>query len=216
MSEPIRVLIADDHDPTRDEVAFALEHDGTYTVCASERDAASAVTAAVRERPEVCLLDIRMPGNGIAAAWEIHARLPNAKIVMLTVSASDADLFSALRAGASGYLLKDMDPKRLPRALDSVIAGEVAIPRALVGRVVEEFRDRHARRRSIVDAGNEAQLTSREWQVLDLLRQELSTGQIAELLVLSPVTVRTHVNAILRKLHVGSRAELLREFGGER
>jgi DNA-binding NarL/FixJ family response regulator len=131
---------------------------------------------------------------------------------MLTVSQDDRDLFSSLRAGASGYLLKDIHPRSLPRALQSVLRGEFALPRSLVGRVVEEFRDRNSRRREILAEGPERELTSREWQVLDLLRQELSTSQIARKLVLSPVTVRTHVAAILRKLQVESREELLRLF----
>jgi DNA-binding NarL/FixJ family response regulator len=131
---------------------------------------------------------------------------------MLTVSRDDRDLFAAIRAGAVGYLLKDMDPRRLPRALESVLEGEVAIPRELVGQVVEEFRDRNSRRRELVSDGPQAKLTSREWEVLELLRQELSTLQIARRLVLSPVTVRTHVNAILRKLELRDREELVRQF----
>ena len=209
----IRVLIADDHAPTRADVREALEHDDEIEVCAEAVDAPGAVARALRERPDVCLLDIHMPGGGVAAAWEIHARLPSSKVVMLTVSHEDADLFAALRAGALGYLLKEMDPRSLPRALRSVLAGEVAIPRELVGQVVEGYRDPTARRRQVLADGAAGQLTSREWQVLDLLREELSTAQIARRLVLSPITVRTHVNAILRKLDVSNREELRRLFG---
>jgi DNA-binding NarL/FixJ family response regulator len=212
----IRVLIADDHRPTREDVRFALEQDERFEVCAEAADAASAIEAAVRERPDVCLLDVNMPGWGVSAAWEIHARLPHTRVVMLTVSREDRDLFAALRAGAAGYLLKDIDPRRLPRALESVLEGEIAIPRGLVGQVVEEFRDRNARRRKVLADGPEHKLTSREWEVLELLRQELTTSQIARRLVLSPVTVRTHVNAILKKLQIRDRAELVRQFRSER
>jgi DNA-binding NarL/FixJ family response regulator len=212
----IRVLLADDHRPTREDVRFALEQDERFEVCAEAADAPGAVEAAIRERPDVCLLDVNMPGWGVAAAWEIHARLPQAHVLMLTVSRDDRDLFAALRAGAAGYLLKNMDPRRLPRALDSVLAGEVAIPRELVGHVVEEFRDRSARRRDLVAAGPESKLTSREWEVLDLLRQELTTSQIARRLVLSPITVRTHVNAILKKLQIRDREDLVRQYRGQR
>jgi DNA-binding NarL/FixJ family response regulator len=212
----VRVLIADDHRSTREDVRFALEQDPRFEVCAEAADAPGAIEAAVRERPDVCLLDVNMPGWGVSAAWEIHARLPQARVVMLTVSRDDRDLFAALRAGAAGYLLKDMDPRRLPRALESVMEGEVAIPRGLVGQVVEEFRDRSARRREVVADGPERRLTSREWEVLELMRQELTTAQIARRLVLSPVTVRTHVNAILKKLEIGDREELVRQFHGER
>ena len=212
MRERIRVLIADDHEPTREDVRFALEQDERFEVCAEAADAPGAIEAAVRERPDLCLLDINMPGNGVAATWEIHARLPGTKIVMLTVSRDDRDLFGSLRAGASGYLLKDVDPRKLARPLISVLEGEVSLPRTLVSRVIEEFRDHGARRRQAMATGGEARLTSREWQVLDLLRQELTTAQIARRLVLSPVTVRTHVNAIMRKLRVNSREELTRQF----
>ena len=120
---PVRVLIADDHAPTRSDVREALEESGRFTVCAEAPDAAAAVEAAVRERPEVCVLDVRMPGGGVAAVWEIAARLPETKIVMLTVSADDGDLFAALRAGADGYLLKATDLGPLPEALEDVLAG---------------------------------------------------------------------------------------------
>jgi DNA-binding NarL/FixJ family response regulator len=208
----VRVLIADDHAPTREDVRAALEDDPEFEVCAEAADAPGAVAGALRERPDVCLLDVHMPGRGVAAAWEIHARLPRTKVVMLTISRADVDLFAALQAGALGYLLKDMDPRSLPRALLSVLSGEVAIPRELVSQVVERFRDPAARRREAFAEGSAQQLTSREWQVLELLRQDLSTAQIARRLVLSPVTVRTHVNAILRKLQLRDREELRRHF----
>jgi DNA-binding NarL/FixJ family response regulator len=203
--------VADDHAPTRDDVRLALEADSRFSVCAEAADAPTAVEAATRERPDLCLLDIRMAGGGgVAAAWEISARLPETKVVMLTVSDDDRDLFAALRAGASGYLLKDMDPAQLPHALASVIHGEAALASSLLARVIAEFRDRSARRRTPLAHTLDARLTSREWQVLELLRRGLSTSDIARRLVLSPVTVRTHVNSILRKLRVRDRQELLR------
>ena len=211
-----RILLADDHAPTREDIRYALERENQFEVVAEAADAPGAIDQALRERPDLVLLDIRMPGGGVSAAWEIHSRLPRARIVMLTASDEDADLFGALRAGAVGYLLKDIDPRTLPAELDAALAGETVLSRRLIGRVVEEFRDRSARRRSTELEGREAQLTSREWQVLDMLRQGLNPPQIAERLVLSPVTVRTHVQSILRKLEYSSREELLREFGGER
>ncbi len=150
----LRVLIADDHPPTRDDVRRALEGDQRFRVCAAAADAAEAVQLAVREQPDVCLLDVRMPGSGLAAAWEISGRLPRAKIVMLTVSEEDADLFAGLRAGAAGYLLKSMSLARLPDALAGVCAGEAAMPRALVARVLESFRGREPRWRQLVASGS--------------------------------------------------------------
>ena len=207
-----RVLIADDHAPTRGDIREVLEEDGRFEVCAEVPNAPAAIEAALRERPDLCILDINMPGRGVAAAWEIAARLPATKIVMLTVSEEDGDLFAALRAGAAGYLLKGIDPERLPHALQDVVDGQSALPRHLVGRLMSEFRDRGPRRRSIVGGEHEPQLTSREWQVLELLRQDLSTADIARRLVLSQATVRTHVAAILRKLDVPDRASAVRLF----
>ena len=201
MSAPARVLVADDHAPTREDVRAAVEADPRFTVVAVASDAADAIQAALRERPDVALLDMRMPGSGAAAAWEITARLPATRAVMLTVSRSDEDLFAALRAGASGYLLKDMPFDTLGDQLE----GQVAMPPELVARLVEEFRDSAPRRRALVGQGAGAQLTSREWQVLDFLRQGLATNEIARRLFVSPATVRSHVAAVLRKLRVPDR-----------
>jgi DNA-binding NarL/FixJ family response regulator len=212
-SSPLRVLIADDHEPTRADVRDVLSEDDRFDVCAVAADAAQAVRAAVRERPGVCLLDVRMPGNGVAAAWEIAARLPQAKIVMLTVSEEDADLFAALRAGAHGYLLKTMNFKRLPDALAGVCSGEAAIQRTLVARVLDRFRGREPRWRGVVGSGTAGpRMTSREWEVLDLLAQRRSTAEIAEELVLSASAVRVHISSIVRKLEVADRAAAVALF----
>lgn len=208
----LRVLVADDHAPTRADIRLALEEED-FAVCAEARDAPSAVEAALRKRPDICVLDIRMPGNGVAAAWEITSRLPETKVVMLTVSRHDDDLFASLRAGASGYLLKDLQPRELPAALRRVRDGEVALTPALLLRVVEEFRDRTARRRQLLFRRQPGEdLTSREWQVLELLRRGLSTAEIAERLTLTQATVRSHVASILRKLRVPDRGALLELF----
>lgn len=204
------VLLADDHPPTRAGVRSALEASG-FDVCTDVPDAASAVDEAVALRPDVALLDVHMPGSGIWAAREISARLPDTAVVMLTISRNDDDLFDALRAGASGYLLKDMDPARLGAALEGVLAGEAALPRSLTARVIEEFRGRGKRRLPFTGERGAA-LTSREWEVLDLMRDGLSTAEIAERLFVSRVTVRRHVSGILRKLQVGSRDEALKQL----
>ena len=123
MSAPITVLLADDHARTRALVRTALERTGDFHVCVEAADAAGAVEGAKRERPDVCLLDINMPGNGIAAATQISGALPDTAVVMLTVSRQDEDLFDALRAGASGYLLKGLDEATIGDALQRVLAG---------------------------------------------------------------------------------------------
>lgn len=197
-------MLADDHPPTRAGVRAALEQSG-FAVVAEVSDAAGAIEAASEHTPDVCLLDINMPGNGISAAASITHRNPDVAVVMLTVSRDDSDLFDALRAGALGYLLKDTDPDRLPFALKGVLEGEAALPRALVARVVDEFRDRGRRRRLPLARQKGVELTSREWEVLELLREDLSTGEIAERLFISQVTVRSHISAVLKKLRVTDR-----------
>jgi DNA-binding NarL/FixJ family response regulator len=210
---PLRVLIADDHEATRDDVRRALEGDEAFHVCAVAADAAQAVQAAVCERPDVCVLDVRMPGGGVAAAWEIAARLPDAKIVMLTVSDDDADLFGALRAGADGYLLKTMNLRRLRDALIGVCGGEAAIQRTLVARLLDRFHGQEPRWRQVIggQAGGR-RLTSREWQVLELLAQRRSTAEIAGELVLSASAVRVHIASIVHKLEVADRAAVVELF----
>jgi DNA-binding NarL/FixJ family response regulator len=216
-AQQLRVLIADDHAPTRDDVRRALEGDEAFVICAVVTDAAQAVQAAVRERPDVCLLDIRMPGSGVAAAWEISARLPHVKIVMLTVSDDDTDLFAALRAGADGYLLKTMNLKRLPDALAGVCSGEAAMQRTLVARVLDRFHGQEPRwRHSIVGPPVGRRLTSREWQVLELLAQERSTAEIAQRLGISASATRVHIASIVHKLDATNRfgaIELFRQSG---
>jgi DNA-binding NarL/FixJ family response regulator len=195
----------------RASVRQALEAHG-FVVCVEVANAADSVAAAERERPDVCVLDVQMPGGGIAAAAEIAARFPEIAVVMLTVSDSDDHLFAALRAGAQGYLLKDMDPDRLPLALEGVLAGEAALPRALVARVLDEFRARRRRRR-LLPGGRGATLTDREWETLELLAAGLSTAETAERLLVAPVTVRRHAGSIVKKLDVPDRRSLLRLFG---
>jgi len=205
----IRVLIADDHAPTRADLREAIEHDDRFVVVAEAADAPGAVEAALREQPDICLLDIRMPGSGIAVTREVATRLPGTKVVMITVSIEDDDLLNALRAGAVGYLLKDSSLERLPEALLDVLNGGAVIPPRLAARLIAEFRDHGPRRRAIVtESGYD--LTSREWEVFGLLRQGLSTSEIASRLFVSRATVRSHVAALVKKLNVPNREALLR------
>jgi DNA-binding NarL/FixJ family response regulator len=201
-----RVLVADDHAPTREDVRRALERDGEFDICAEAADASEAVQAAVRERPDICLLDVRMPGSGVGAAWEIKSRLPDTKIVMFTVSDADADLFAALRAGADGYLLKSIKLDRLGQELAATLDGEATIHRTLVPRILERFRIHEPRRRQLVPSDELAsRLTSREWEVLEVLSQGRSTAEIARELFISKSAVRVHIAAIVRKLDVEDR-----------
>ena len=207
-SAKISVVLADDHAAVRAGIRLALAGEG-FNVVAEAADGPSAVDAALREQPDIALLDVNMPGGGIKAAEEIAAALPRTTVVMLTVSRNDDDLFAALRAGAAGYLLKDTDPGRLPFALRGVLEGEAALPRGLVARLIDEFRTRGKRRRLPLMRQRGVELTEREWEVLEFLHDGLTTAEIAERLSISPVTVRRHVSEILKKLRVTSREEAI-------
>jgi DNA-binding NarL/FixJ family response regulator len=210
----VRVLIADDHPSTRAGVRESLER-ADFTVIGEADDAAKAVSLAIEHEPDICLLDVHMPGSGITAAQQITAQLPRTAVVMLTISNEDEDLFGAIRAGASGYLLKDMDPDRLALALKGIVSGEAAVPRSLVARLVEEFRGSGKRRLSLPD-DRTVEFTEREWEVLVRLRDGLSTADMADQLFLSPVTVRRHLSSAFKKMRVSDRQAALEVLNSSR
>ena len=213
MTQPTRVVLADDHAHMRARVREALQAGG-FVVCAEAPGAPQAIELALEHRPDVVLLDIHMPGNGIRAAKEISEQLPEAAVVMLTQSRDDADLFDALRAGASGYLLKDMDTARLPDALRGVLAGEAAIPRTLVAQILDTFRTPKVRRFGRKNKAAQL-LTAREWEVMELLSEGLSTEDVAGRMFISPTTVRVHLSSVLRKLRVKDRNTALEMLRGD-
>jgi DNA-binding NarL/FixJ family response regulator len=161
------------------------------------------------ERPDICLLDVDLPGGGIRAASELETQLPGAAVVMLGTSCADGDLLDAVRAGAVGYLVLNSSFARLPQVLRGVLAGEAAVPRTLVLRLVNELHTQGRRRRLTV-GGRCVELTCREWEVLTMMHEGLSTVDTAQRLFVSPVTVRRHVSAVVRKLGVQDREAALR------
>lgn len=208
MSEAPSVVIADDHPVIRLGVRMALVRGG-FRVLAEAADGPHAVDAVVAQRPDVCLLDIYMPGGGIEAAERIAEAAPATKIVMLTVSTSTDDVLAALRAGAIGYLPKDTIPDRLPAALCGVLRGEAALPRRMVGSVVSQLRDlTETVVRPLRVEGVE--LTARESEILRMLRAGRSTLEISDILSLSPITVRRHISAAVAKLGVADRHAAVR------
>jgi two-component system, NarL family, nitrate/nitrite response regulator NarL len=199
-----RVLIADEDLPKRIGVRLALEEDG-FVISAEEDTSEGAVAAALRDAPDLCLLDMHVPGGGIEAAAAIHSRLPQTHVVVLTAAANDEHLFAALEAGASGYLLKT-NTAGLGAALRGVLHGEAALPRVLTARLIREFRARARRSETALIRRGKNELTEREWEVLDCLAERLSTRRIADRLFISQTTVRRHVGSILAKLEVPDRA----------
>lgn len=214
-SPPARVLIADDHAPTRAGVRQALESGG-FDVCGEAADGERALELALEQRPDVCLLDISMPGGGgIKAAAAISEQLPGTAIVMLTAFAGDDELFDSLKAGAAGYLLKETDPNRLPFALRGILEGEAAVPRRLVARLIDEFRSQGRRRRMPIGGKRGPELTARQWEVLELMGEGYTTSEIGRRLEVSPTTVRRHVSDILEKLGVADRREAIALFADD-
>lgn len=208
----LRVVIADDHARIRGRVRAALEESGCE-VCGEAATADDAVLLVKEHAPDVALLDIHMPGNGIAAARAVSEVAPETAVVMLTQSAAEEDLFDALRAGAVGYLLKDTDPGQLADVLRGVIDGEPAMSPRLVVRILDEFRAPR-RRRFARRSDAASRLSTREFEVMELLGEGLSTEEVARRLFLSPTTVRVHVSAVLRKLRVKDRESAIRLLRG--
>jgi DNA-binding NarL/FixJ family response regulator len=206
----LTILIADPEVLTRAGVRRVLEAAG-FEVVAETGDADGAVAAAEQHRPHLCLLAVNMPGNGIVAAEKIRRSLPDAKIVMLTSSLRDEDLFAALTAGADGFLPKTMAAERLPSALQGVLDGEAALPRALTARLIEEFRERRSKRRLQLRVdGRVVEVTAREFEILERLRRGDSTRVIAGHFKISEVTVRRHVSTVINKLGVPDRRSVIR------
>lgn len=203
------MLLAYDQAPVRVGIRRAIEPHGLQVVGESA-SASEALRMALALRPEVCVLSVELPDNGIEAARLIKQALPATKIVMMTASPREEDLFGALRAGADGYLLMSTSASRLPHALRGVVNGEAALPRRMTARLIQEFRERGAKRRVNLPAGaGEAELTAREFEVLTRLRRRERTAEIAARLGISEVTVRRHVSSVLRKLGMPNRRAAL-------
>ena len=199
----IRVLIADDHARFRSLLAEHLASDG-FDVCAQAPSATVAVELAVAHTPDVCLLDVHMPGDGVAAARHIAEKLPNTRVLMVTVSADSDDVLDALEAGAHGYVLKDSAFDDISRAVREVADGAIVVAPGVTPALVEEIR-RVRTRRLRTDDGLSVQLTEREWCILELLHEERPTNDIAAQLYVAPVTVRSHIAALVRKVGVRDR-----------
>jgi DNA-binding NarL/FixJ family response regulator len=206
------VLIAAERLPTRVGLRLALEPE---VRCTEAADAESAVNAAVRDHPDVCLLGLDPSGQGLRVVNEIVSRVPSAAVILLTNKLDEEEFMAAVRAGASGYLTNSLDPARLPYVVRGALNGEPAVPRRFVSRLLDELRTRE-RRRSVVLAGKgRVALTAREWEVVDLLLRAASTAQIADELGVAPVTVRRHVGSVEQKLGVATRAEVVALLSAE-
>lgn len=203
------VILGEDQAGTRAGVRRALEA-GPFRVVAEACSAEEVVAAAIRHRPAVCLLAVRLPGNGIGAAERIKSAAPDTKIVMLTDADRDEDLLAAIRAGADGYLLKTTSATRLPKAVEGVLSGEAAIPRRLVARLIQDYRNRGRGHLLYLSPSDQpVEVTSREFDVITRLRAGESTAEVARDLRISEVTVRRHISSLEHKLGASHRRALL-------
>jgi DNA-binding NarL/FixJ family response regulator len=212
---PLRVMLVDDHALVRSAVRQAIDAPDVELV-GEAGSAEDAFALALAVRPDVMLLDIDLPGmNGIQMLEELSPRLPDTKIVMLTVSDSERDMIEALARGAAGYLTKDLNPEALLRALRGTQRGELAMSRRYAARVMRHFIEAARKGRSGSSNGLEG-LSPRENDVLRMLADGLTDREIAQALVISPRTVETHVSNILHKLNVRKRAEAAQRYRDSR
>ncbi len=208
---PMRVMLVDDHALVRSAIRQALEAPDVVVV-GEASSAEEALDMAPRLRPDVLLLDIDLPGlTGIEAVRELAPRLPDTRIVMLTVSTDRRDLLDAVRHGASGYLTKDLTGDALLRAIRGVRRGDLAMSRGHAAAVVEHLA-RSARSQTPASDTIGGMLSSRERDVLRLLAEGMTDREIAAALAISPRTVESHVSSVLRKLGVRNRAEAAQRY----
>lgn len=199
-----RIILVDDHEVVRLGLKSLLEHNPQFEVVGEAGTAKEAIEQVARTLPDVVLMDIRLPGaSGIEACEEITRRFPSTRVVMLTSYAEDEMLFSAIRAGASGYVLKQIAGEDLVRALESVGRGEAMLDPAVTQRVFQEVR----RAVKEEEASAFANLSQQEKHVLLLVSEGKTNREIAKALFLGEGTVRNYVSSILSKLSVSNRAE---------
>lgn len=207
---PIRVLIADDQRVVRDGLTMLVGLIDGVEVVGTAGDGITAVESAARERPDVVLMDLRMPGmEGAEATRRIRSSLPETQVLVLTTYADDESLFPALRAGARGYLTKDASAEEIAQAIRALAGGRThldpAIQQRLVAAVLQGQTPVPAASQSPPDG-----LSSREVEVLRLIAAGMSNGEIATALFLSNATVKTHINRILSKTGARDRAQAVR------
>jgi DNA-binding NarL/FixJ family response regulator len=205
--EPIRVLVVDDHALFRRGLEMVLEQEPDIEVVGEAGDGSQAVQKSIETAPDIVLMDVRMPkGSGIEACRAIKEAVPSAKIIMLTISDEEVDLYEAIKAGATGYLLKEISIEEVASAIRAVQNGQSLISPSMASKLLTEFA-------IMVKRGDEREqvptprLTDREMEVLRLVARGLNNRDIAKELFISENTVKNHVRNILEKLQLHSRME---------
>jgi DNA-binding NarL/FixJ family response regulator len=204
---PIRIVVADDHPVVRGGLVAMLRTIPGLDVVGEASDGDAAVHAVLEYRPDVILMDVRMPGRGgIEATRQIRELVPDCRVLMVTMYDDDATVFTAMQAGAQGYLLKDAEQDDVVRAVHGVVAGEAIFGPGVAARVLAYFSDPP---RAVAAESPFPELTDREREVLDLLAQGRRNADIAAQLYLSPKTVSNHLTVIFTKLQVAGRGEAI-------
>jgi two-component system NarL family response regulator len=204
----VRILIADDHELFRRGLRMVLEDEQDIDVLGEVGDGQAAVDLALEEAPDVVVMDVRMPQlSGIEAANRIKESLPHTKILMLTISDEEDDLYEAIKAGANGYLLKEISIDEIGNAVRSVHAGQSLISPSMASKLLNEFASMIKREEEEKEQVPAPKLTPREMEVLEHVAQGMNNREIARALFISENTVKNHVRNILEKLHLHSRME---------
>ncbi len=207
MADPIRILLVDDQRLMREGLRILLELEPGLEIVGEAGDGQAGLDAYEALQPDVVLMDVRMPGmDGVEATWRLRERWPDARVVILTTFDDDEYVFEGLRAGAMGYLLKDVSGHDLAEAVRTVAAGGVLIEPSVARKVVAEFA-RVAPPARAADAGLAEPLSEREREILELLALGLNNREIADRLSLAPGTVKNYVTTILQKLGVRDRTQ---------
>jgi DNA-binding NarL/FixJ family response regulator len=203
--KPIRLLLVDDHGLFRKGLVSLLQRESDFQVVGEAENGAEAIKKAQQLKPDLVLMDIHMPGtDGIEATRRIREILPSTRVVILTVSEEDKDLFEGIKCGAHGYLLKKLEPEELYAMLRGVFEGEAPISRATASKILNEFATQ-ARRKAV--APLEEELSAREKDVLQSLASGLTNKEIGNKLGIAENTVKNHLKNILAKLHLENRVQ---------
>jgi DNA-binding NarL/FixJ family response regulator len=198
--QPLRLLLVDDHALFREGLISLLSYQDDFTVVGEAEDAESALAQARALEPDIVLMDIELPGaDGVSVTRRLTMELPAVTVVMLTVRDDSETLFAAIKAGAQGYLVKNVRSRELLEQLRGLARGEAAISRRMAARILEEIRGQTE------PFGPEEAPTARELDVLELVAARLSNAEIAERLAVSEHTVKNHMKSILSKLHLHNR-----------
>jgi DNA-binding NarL/FixJ family response regulator len=200
--QPLRLLLVDDHALFREGLIALLSYQDDFTVVGEAQDAESALDQARALAPDIVLMDIELPGeDGVIATQRLKLEMPAVTVVMLTAHDDSQTLFEAIKAGAQGYLVKNVRSRELLEQLRGLARGEAAISRRIAARILAEIRGQTE------PYGPEEALTAREMEVLELVAARLSNAEIAARLVVSEHTVKNHMKSILSKLHLHNRRQ---------